>query len=59
MRKFSQMILTLLFAIPMLFGGLSTLGVFSNTSKTASNGLNTLLATSNGGGGGRLLKGWR
>jgi len=54
MRKFSQMILTLLFAIPMLFGGLSTLGVFSNASKTASNGLNTLLATSNGGGGGKL-----
>jgi len=50
MRKISQMILTLLFAIPMLFGGLSTLGVFSNGSNSALNGLNTLLATSNGGG---------
>ncbi len=45
MRKLSQLLLSIIFMIPMLFGGMSMLGVFSNAS-------NSLLATSMGGGGG-------
>ncbi len=45
MRKLSQLLLLIIFILPMLIGGMSMLGVFSNAS-------NLLLATSNGGGGG-------
>ncbi len=48
MRKLSQLLLSIIFMIPMLFGGMSMLGVFSNAS-------NSLLVTLNGGGGGNSL----
>ncbi len=51
MKKLSQILLSVILAIPMIFGGLSTLGVFSNNALNDTEMLSPTVEIPMGGGG--------